>query len=1412
MSSRKFNKGLQLLFVYLMIWSYSYNLYAQQITFEPVPDFFRIKRELPLIELSTAPTINVSDYGAIINDGNDDTQAITNALKFAEDNANASNPIEVKFETGVYDIGEPYINNADFVENNETHTFFIDRANHIVVNGNNAEILIHDPSVGFMKTSNSENIIIKDFIVDYSELPFTQGTIVEVNPGENNFYLEIDDGFPMMNRGHIRNAPERWGMLKNADGSLKDGAPNLIGTIDLDFQFITTRTFRYRLSNTDDLNYMEVGDKFVFIARYNGKTTFSTNNSKQVTYLRNTSYTSVAGSYNGTNNREWNVINCKLLLKPNSGRLHTANADGFHITSGIIGPWIQGCVFEGYSDDAMNLKHTRREILSVEAANRVKLKFDVVVGDTLRFYNPRDGIDLGTAIVTAVQNLGNNEFSATLSKSINITIASGNNNQTDDKCYIENRSSESFILRDNIFRNARRYGLLIQGTYGLVENNTFENLSTGGIKITNAAGWGEGFSAKNITINNNIFKNCGYDTAYLEDPKSAAISVYLGKLVANCSASETSRCDVVPTDWIGIENIKITNNNISYNKKAIDIQNVITGLIKCNTITPNNSFSGTNLGDVFLVNNENFVAQNEICSLSDTSTALWYVSANGNDETGSGSIGNAFATLSKAITTAADGDKIIIVGTINQNSQIAFNKEITFEGQSNAVIDGNTNRLFNITSNNGNSITFSNITFQSMNSAFQGAVLNNTSQSGMTFTFTNCNFLNNSTSDDAGGGVFYFGQDSTVNLTGCTFNNNAVVTSIAATARGGTISFNSTSTATITNSTFSNNEIAKNDAFGGAAIRVNNNGCNITISNSLFYNNKANNGTGDNSDFNGVIGATMNFTNSLAQFTNNTDTTTGSNLTADFSNTTFTFTSPNLTYTAANALTDATPIDFGSDPSDVGAWDSKINLFKSGATWNSAANWSGTVPTSTDNATFLSDSPATTIASSTQAVCNNLSVNASSSLTINGGSLIVSGTSTGNVTYNTALGTTNWYLIAAPVAGEIMTDMRANNSFANGTGGSRIGFATYDDSQAANSKWAYFNTSSTDALANGKGCSAKLLSTGNLGFTGTINTSDVTATVAFTGNGFNLLGNPYTSHMNGKTFLDANANLDQTQLWVWNQASSNYEVKTNASATILAPTQGFFVKANSGTQVSFAESNQVGTGGTFQRSATTELKLVMTDGQSNRFAKIHYSDQTTKGYDAGWEGEVFGGIPNSLDVFTHLVDENQGKKYQVQSLPLSELSSVVVPLGIIADAGKELRFSLETANFPSDVTVYLEDRLNNSFNKISNGKTFKITLDAASNDVGRFYVHASKTALSVADDIFESVSIYKTNNTTLRIAGLTQGSVTVKVFNILGKQVLNDSFVSNGVAEIQLPRLTTGVYIVQLQTANGNLNKKIILE
>jgi hypothetical protein len=437
-----------------------------------------------------------------------------------------------------------------------------------------------------------------------------------------------------------------------------------------------------------------------------------------------------------------------------------------------------------------------------------------------------------------------------------------------------------------------------------------------------------------------------------------------------------------------------------------------------------------------------------------------------------------------------------------------------------------------------------------------------------------------------------------------------------------------------------------------------------------------------------------------------------------------------------------------------------------------------------------------------------------SSLSINSGiSFKVNGTSTGNVTYNRNLGTANWYLVSSPVAGQAYNDTYVtDNGIASGiVNTAQRGIATYT---TASDGWSYMTSGGSGTFDAGTGYSVKRTATGNISFTGTINTDNVNGvSVSTAGNGFNLVGNPYTSHMNSGTFLTANTNLEGT-IWLWNQATFNYVTHVTIDGVVLAPTQGFFVKATSGTTVDFTKTNQATTGGTFQKSARTEVKLMMNDGSSDRFAKMYYLDNVTKGFDNGFDGETFGGIENSVDVFTNLLADNQGEKYQIQSLPIADMETMIVPLGIKAAAGKEITFTAEAMNLPTEVKVYLEDRATNTITRLDEANTsYKVTLNDALDGTGRFYLHTkASSVLSTNDVALQNISVYALSNNTLRVVGLPSGSSNLKVFNILGKQVLQSTFTSTGVKEVSLPKLSAGVYLVQLETEAGKLNKKIVLE
>lgn len=556
-----------------------------------LPEHFRTERNLPLVSLDTSMDVLISNYGAIPNDGKDDVEAIEKALVFAKKFSESGVKVRVVFDKGTYDL---------ISAGTKTHMLELKEASNILIEGNGAEIIIHNPLIGFFSVIKSSNIIVKDLFIDYDPLPFTQGKVVAVNVEKNSFDLKIDEGFPQLNHSMFQEANRVWGMLMDPKipGKLKDGAPNLFGSKV--FEELSPGVFRIKFNGPRLLEFVETGDLYVHIARTNGRTIFKTGSSKNITYLNITSYSSPAGSYAAYNMEEWNVIGCKVKLKP--GRLHSANADCFHVNGGKFGPWIENSLFEGYSDDAINMKAAKHYILEQNSSTELVVKHAVRKGDVIRIFNPREGKLIGKFNVVSNKFLGDAQMKITLDKPLDQKLNLGETKKN-DLIYIDSKSNESFVIRNNTFRNARRYGILIQNTYGTIERNFFENLSQSAITIKNGVDWGEGFVAHNIVINQNIFNNCGYDLAYLRQDNAASIKMIVYKL-KNLDA-KTKWNGVAKSDWQGIENISITNNTFSYNKRALAVECTINTLIKDNTFIRNSKDISDNHEIMLETNNTN---------------------------------------------------------------------------------------------------------------------------------------------------------------------------------------------------------------------------------------------------------------------------------------------------------------------------------------------------------------------------------------------------------------------------------------------------------------------------------------------------------------------------------------------------------------------------------------------------------------------------------------------------------------------------------------------------------------------------------------------------------------------------------------------------------------------------------------
>ncbi|ARV07373.1 hypothetical protein BTO04_12045 [Polaribacter sp. SA4-10] len=477
---------------------------------------------------------------------------------------------------------------------------------------------------------------------------------------------------------------------------------------------------------------------------------------------------------------------------------------------------------------------------------------------------------------------------------------------------------------------------------------------------------------------------------------------------------------------------------------------------------------------------------------------------------------------------------------------------------------------------------------------------------------------------------------------------------------------------------------------------------------------------------------------------------------------------------------------------------------------------------------------------------SNTSVDASASLTTTSdatvsGSFIVSGTTTGDITYKRYIPDTDWHLVSAPVTSQSIPTFVgvAGNAVAQSGTTSNYGVSYYNNTNAAGNRWTYHNTATTapenqETLTNfvsGQGYSMKKAATGAYTFTGAMANTDVAVSIPTVNAGthrWSCIGNPFPSFLAVNNAANAVANvltgnlgnLDPSFafLYVWNGTSYD-PIGLSDTALQLAPGQAFMVKAiNLNETFTFSKGLQNHNSGptTFYKGSSSipTILVNLTSGAVNKATKLTFLDSSTTGLDVGYDAGAYQDGTPSFSINTHLVSDSQGIDFTRQSLPTSVLDSeVAIPLSVYAAVNKKLTFSVAANNVPDGVAVYLEDSFNNTFTNLTDASV-EITTTTALNGIGRFYLRTSSSVLSLENNVVDnSVNLYKTSNSTLKITGLkAQGNATLQMYNIGGKEVLATQFVAQRVKEISLPMLPTGVYIVSVVSKLGTFHKKLIIE
>ena len=488
--------------------------------------------------------------------------------------------------------------------------------------------------------------------------------------------------------------------------------------------------------------------------------------------------------------------------------------------------------------------------------------------------------------------------------------------------------------------------------------------------------------------------------------------------------------------------------------------------------------------------------------------------------------------------------------------------------------------------------------------------------------------------------------------------------------------------------------------------------------------------------------------------------------------------------------------------------------------WNNPATWPYGVPLATQNVTIDNN---VTIAGNASATINNITLG-TGSLTINsGGSLIVNGSSSGDITYKRDLPTTNWYLISSPLAGQDVDDFVIASNLQTGSG-NNIGLGTYNTSDDT---WSYYQngTSNANTFNSGQGYVVNLLSGsgGEISFSGAINENNLTIPLTTSGSGFNLLGNMYTSYIDSGALLSASSDALLTEtLWIWDQSANGgaggYVTKVKVDAFQLAPGQGFFVQSDGSLgNVTINESFQShqGTDTFIRASNRPEVYLTLSSGVNSRETKLYYIEGATTGFDNGYDGPMFGGTSNSFAIYTHTIANDMEKDLAIQSLPNNDYENLIVPIGINANSGSEITISANSINLPSGIDLFLEDKSTNTFTLLNAYSDFTTTINSDISGVGRFYLHTTSSVLGVNNDpIGYDLHIYSTSNPKeLIVKGQLTRNTKAELFDLQGRllfsEILDKNLTENS---INISNINTGIFVLKVSNENQSKTQKIIIK
>ncbi|WP_211342491.1 LamG-like jellyroll fold domain-containing protein [Hyunsoonleella aestuarii] len=321
-----------------------------------------------------------------------------------------------------------------------------------------------------------------------------------------------------------------------------------------------------------------------------------------------------------------------------------------------------------------------------------------------------------------------------------------------------------------------------------------------------------------------------------------------------------------------------------------------------------------------------------------------------------------------------------------------------------------------------------------------------------------------------------------------------------------------------------------------------------------------------------------------------------------------------------------------------------------------------------------------------------------------------------------------------------------------------------------------------------------------------------------TGEQYNTVDNFYVSG-SGNSFLIPGDYIPVGQGFFTASATANKlseDVKFENDQRVFereSPTNSIFLKSGN----SKNPKENASTPQTKEADGLQRLRLIYSTPEgARRYLLLAFTPNNvaSDNFDYGYDAKVLDNNPNDM---LFMIDD---EKFVIQGVGAFDKTKQY-PIGLFSKTGGAVEVAVsELENMLPNTKVYMYDSLLGTYTKI-NGKNqkFGMTLDAG-DYTNRFYITFQKenNSLSIEDNVSNNIIVNYLQNSKEIYIKTSNGDDIKQVYlnNILGQTVkswnkTNTPSFSN---EMRIPvsrQVAEGTYIIEVQTASGSMNKKIVI-